>query len=217
MCCASLQALLRVLSNSKVESMTVKLAQPVRLIPVHTKGRPPSYFIIAGLVFGQVRRLCIAALIFHHLLVLVLDAKLDITSLCPVITMHVGLGASARQVLDSSGDQAELHESLPASQSATVLSCTTLCNACMLFTFQPALCMPCQYYTCLSCLCNWSRLACQNKPCVFYVQLACPCFQISHLAPCLSTSPAQAAPHSPVPLPAYQNTPFPISWPFQQS
>lgn len=37
--------------------MTVELAQPVRLIPVHTKGRPPSYFIIAGLVFGQVRAL----------------------------------------------------------------------------------------------------------------------------------------------------------------
>ncbi len=54
-CYASLQALLRVFSNGKVESMTVKLAQPVRLIPVHTKGRPPSYFIIAGLVFGQVR------------------------------------------------------------------------------------------------------------------------------------------------------------------
>ncbi len=37
--------------------MTVKLAQPARLIPVHTKGRPPSYFIIAGLLFGQVRHL----------------------------------------------------------------------------------------------------------------------------------------------------------------
>ncbi|KAA6422597.1 MAG: protease Do-like 9-like [Trebouxia sp. A1-2] len=48
------EAVLRVLSSGKAESMTVKLAQPVRLIPVHTKGRPPSYFIIAGLVFGQV-------------------------------------------------------------------------------------------------------------------------------------------------------------------
>ena len=50
-----LQAQLRVLSSGQVRSMTVELAQPVRLIPVHTKGRPPSYFIIAGLVFGQVR------------------------------------------------------------------------------------------------------------------------------------------------------------------
>ena len=50
-----LQAQLRVLSSGRVESMTVELAQPVRLIPVHTKGRPPSYFIIAGLVFGQVK------------------------------------------------------------------------------------------------------------------------------------------------------------------
>lgn len=47
------QAALRVLTGGKVKAMTVKLAQPVRLIPVHTKGRPPSYFIIAGLVFGQ--------------------------------------------------------------------------------------------------------------------------------------------------------------------
>lgn len=48
------EAQLRVLSDGQVRAMTVKLAQPVRLIPVHTKGRPPSYFIIAGLVFGQV-------------------------------------------------------------------------------------------------------------------------------------------------------------------
>lgn len=47
------QAALRVLTGGKVKAIIVKLAQPVRLIPVHTKGRPPSYFIIAGLVFGQ--------------------------------------------------------------------------------------------------------------------------------------------------------------------
>jgi len=65
-CGAAVQALLRVLSHGKVENMTVKLAQPARLIPVHTKGRPPSYFIIAGLLFGQVRHLCTPALIFHR-------------------------------------------------------------------------------------------------------------------------------------------------------
>lgn len=59
-----LQAQLRVLSDGQVRAMTVKLAQPVRLIPVHTKGRPPSYFIIAGLVFGQV---CLHAKIDHLL------------------------------------------------------------------------------------------------------------------------------------------------------
>ena len=48
-----MQAQLRVLTGGKVKSMSVKLAQPVRLIPVHNHGRPPSYFIIAGLVFGQ--------------------------------------------------------------------------------------------------------------------------------------------------------------------
>ncbi|KAL3147512.1 Protease Do-like 9 [Trebouxia sp. C0009 RCD-2024] len=47
------EAELRVLTGGKVKSMSVKLAQPVRLIPVHNHGRPPSYFIIAGLVFGQ--------------------------------------------------------------------------------------------------------------------------------------------------------------------
>ena len=49
-----MQAELSVMTDGKVKKMTVKLAQPVRLIPVHIKGRPPSYFIIAGLVFGQV-------------------------------------------------------------------------------------------------------------------------------------------------------------------
>lgn len=49
-----MQADLTVLVDGKVKKMTVKLAQPVRLIPVHIKGRPPSYFIIAGLVFSQV-------------------------------------------------------------------------------------------------------------------------------------------------------------------
>ncbi|KAK9829857.1 hypothetical protein WJX72_008281 [[Myrmecia] bisecta] len=48
------EAQLRLLQNGKVVSVTVNLAVPVRLIPVHIKGRPPSYFIIAGMVFTVV-------------------------------------------------------------------------------------------------------------------------------------------------------------------
>ena len=54
------------------------------------------------------------------------------TSWCRVITKHVGLMPSVIEVLNSSSDQAELHESLLASWSATVLSCSKLCNGCML-------------------------------------------------------------------------------------
>lgn len=34
--------------------MRIKLQSPQRLIPVHICGRPPSYFILGGLVFTQV-------------------------------------------------------------------------------------------------------------------------------------------------------------------
>lgn len=49
------QAELRVLSEGKVRQISVELSASTRLIPVHIKGRPPSYFIFAGLVFTQVR------------------------------------------------------------------------------------------------------------------------------------------------------------------
>ncbi|KAK9830697.1 hypothetical protein WJX74_002951 [Apatococcus lobatus] len=46
------QAKLQVLHKGKAKTVTVTLALPARLIPVQG-GRPPSYFIIAGLVFLQ--------------------------------------------------------------------------------------------------------------------------------------------------------------------
>lgn len=49
------QAELRVLSEGKVRQISVELSASTRLIPVHIKGQPPSYFIFAGLVFTQVR------------------------------------------------------------------------------------------------------------------------------------------------------------------
>ncbi|KAK9844109.1 hypothetical protein WJX81_004691 [Elliptochloris bilobata] len=48
------QAELRVLSEGKERRVSVELSTPTRLVPVHIKNRPPSYFIFAGLVFTQV-------------------------------------------------------------------------------------------------------------------------------------------------------------------
>ena len=48
----ALQAKLQVLHKGKTKTVTVTLSLPARLIPVQG-GRPPSYFIIAGLVFLQ--------------------------------------------------------------------------------------------------------------------------------------------------------------------
>lgn len=47
-------ATLRVLQGGKERTVTVRLQAPVRLIPFHIKGKPPSYFIVAGLVFTAV-------------------------------------------------------------------------------------------------------------------------------------------------------------------
>lgn len=61
-CCAHIhhpgraQAELRVLAGGKVKHVSVELSTPARLVPVHIKNRPPSYFIFAGLVFTQARR-----------------------------------------------------------------------------------------------------------------------------------------------------------------
>jgi hypothetical protein len=45
------EAVLRLLKGGKEVTVAVCLAAPVRLIPFHIKGLPPSYFIVAGLVF----------------------------------------------------------------------------------------------------------------------------------------------------------------------
>ncbi|KAK6148401.1 hypothetical protein DH2020_019313 [Rehmannia glutinosa] len=47
-------AAIEVLRNSKILKFNVKLATHRRLIPAHNKGRPPSYYIIAGFVFTTV-------------------------------------------------------------------------------------------------------------------------------------------------------------------
>lgn len=44
-------AVLRLLKGGKEVDVTVQLRLPARLIPFHTGGKPPSYFIVAGLVF----------------------------------------------------------------------------------------------------------------------------------------------------------------------
>ncbi|KAM1737205.1 hypothetical protein ACFX12_015465 [Malus domestica] len=44
----------KVLRNSDILNFDIKLASHKRLIPAHNKGRPPSYYIIAGFVFTAV-------------------------------------------------------------------------------------------------------------------------------------------------------------------
>eukprot|EP00878_Enallax_costatus_P009462 GHUV01009887.1.p1 GENE.GHUV01009887.1~~GHUV01009887.1.p1 ORF type:complete len:535 (+),score=127.38 GHUV01009887.1:151-1755(+) len=45
------QAVLRLLKDGQEVTETVTLRAPNKLIPFHIKGKPPSYFIVAGLVF----------------------------------------------------------------------------------------------------------------------------------------------------------------------
>ncbi|XP_015879267.2 protease Do-like 9 [Ziziphus jujuba] len=47
-------ALVKVLRSSEILEYNVKLATHKRLIPAHIKGKPPSYYIIAGFVFTTV-------------------------------------------------------------------------------------------------------------------------------------------------------------------
>ncbi|KAF7819619.1 protease Do-like 9 [Senna tora] len=47
-------ALVKVLRKSKILEFNIKLATHKRLIPAHIKGRPPSYYIVAGFVFAAV-------------------------------------------------------------------------------------------------------------------------------------------------------------------
>ena len=48
------QAEVRVLQGGAERTLRVKLRSPHRMVPVHIRGRPPSYFILGGLVFTQV-------------------------------------------------------------------------------------------------------------------------------------------------------------------
>ena len=47
-------AAIKVLRNSETIKFNIKLASHRRLIPAHNKGKPPSYYIIAGFVFTTV-------------------------------------------------------------------------------------------------------------------------------------------------------------------
>lgn len=45
---------IKILRNHETYTFNIKLESHVRLIPAHNKGRPPSYYIIAGFVFTSV-------------------------------------------------------------------------------------------------------------------------------------------------------------------
>ncbi|XVF09242.1 hypothetical protein REPUB_Repub07fG0075200 [Reevesia pubescens] len=45
---------IKVLRDSEILNFKIKLASHRRLVPAHNKGRPPSYYIIAGFVFSTV-------------------------------------------------------------------------------------------------------------------------------------------------------------------
>ncbi|KAI6675335.1 hypothetical protein NL676_003241 [Syzygium grande] len=47
-------SVIKVLRDSKIFIFNVKLATHKRVIPLHSEGRPPSYYIIAGFVFSTV-------------------------------------------------------------------------------------------------------------------------------------------------------------------
>ncbi|KAG8378963.1 hypothetical protein BUALT_Bualt07G0039100 [Buddleja alternifolia] len=47
-------AAIKILRDSKTMKFTVKLGTHRRLVPAHNKGKPPSYYIIAGFVFSTV-------------------------------------------------------------------------------------------------------------------------------------------------------------------
>ncbi|KAJ6833636.1 putative protease Do-like 9 [Iris pallida] len=47
-------AMLKVLRKSQILEFNIKLATHKRLIPAHIKGRPPSYYIVAGFVFTAI-------------------------------------------------------------------------------------------------------------------------------------------------------------------
>jgi len=51
---ANEEATLVVLQGGATRTLQLKLKAPVKLIPYHIKGAPPSYFIVAGLVFTAV-------------------------------------------------------------------------------------------------------------------------------------------------------------------
>ncbi|WCJ20927.1 DegP protease 9 [Euphorbia peplus] len=48
------KAMVKVLRDSKILEFNIKLATHTRLIPAHIKGRPPSYYIVAGFVFSAI-------------------------------------------------------------------------------------------------------------------------------------------------------------------
>ncbi|CAN6363304.1 unnamed protein product [Urochloa humidicola] len=48
------KALIKVMRDSEVNEFEITLATQKRLIPGHLKGRPPSYYIVAGIVFAAV-------------------------------------------------------------------------------------------------------------------------------------------------------------------
>lgn len=50
-----MQAQLEVLREGKAFTVEARLVKAHRLVPVHISNKPPTYYIIAGLVFTQAR------------------------------------------------------------------------------------------------------------------------------------------------------------------
>lgn len=47
-------AAVKVLRDSKIVEFDVEVVTHKRLVPAHIKGKPPSYYIIAGFVFSAI-------------------------------------------------------------------------------------------------------------------------------------------------------------------
>lgn len=47
-------ARVKILRDGKVKEFDIDLANHKRLVPAHIKGKPPSYYILAGIVFAAI-------------------------------------------------------------------------------------------------------------------------------------------------------------------
>lgn len=47
-------AKVKILRDGKVKEFDIDLANHKRLVPAHIKGKPPSYYILAGIVFAAI-------------------------------------------------------------------------------------------------------------------------------------------------------------------
>ncbi|KAL8124348.1 hypothetical protein AgCh_012122 [Apium graveolens] len=88
------KALVKVLRNSKTLEFNIKLATYTRLIPAHVKGKPPSYYIVAGFVFSAYDKYYDAPvkLLYMHLHGVAQSIDEEVVVLSQVLVADVNIG-----------------------------------------------------------------------------------------------------------------------------